>query len=102
MRSVWSVAVLACALATAAAAASSVTLYVAPSGKDGWSGRLEAPNAAGTDGPFASLPRAVKAAREARRAGRKDVLVLVRGGTYRLLDTLVFSPEDAGAKDHPV
>ncbi|MEI6499974.1 MAG: right-handed parallel beta-helix repeat-containing protein, partial [Armatimonadota bacterium] len=86
----------------AAAATPSITLYVAPGGKDAWSGRLEASNAAGSDGPFATLARAVKAAREARRGGRKDVQVLVRGGTYRLAETLVFSPEDSGAKDHPV
>jgi hypothetical protein len=33
-------------------------LYVSPDGNDAWSGTLAAPNAARTDGPFASLERA--------------------------------------------
>ena len=43
------------------------TIYVAPNGNDTWSGRLAAPDAAGTDGPFATLERARDEVR-ARRA----------------------------------
>src|SRR5215210_8100915 len=32
--------------------------YISPGGDDAWSGRLSEPNAARTDGPFASLERA--------------------------------------------
>ena len=39
--------------------------FVSTKGNDSWSGRLAAPNAAGTDGPFASLEKA----RDAMRAG---------------------------------
>src|SRR5689334_8543500 len=43
-------------------------LYVAPDGDDRWSGRLAAPNAARTDGPFATLERARDALRNAHHA----------------------------------
>src|SRR5450755_202567 len=32
--------------------------YVAPNGKDSWSGKLAAPNAGNSDGPFASIAKA--------------------------------------------
>ena len=32
--------------------------YVAPNGRDAWSGTLAEPNGAGSDGPFATLARA--------------------------------------------
>ena len=48
------------AMASGANAASTPTanFYVAPNGKDSWSGKLAAPNAASTDGPFASVAKA--------------------------------------------
>ena len=36
-------------------AAESVTLYVAPDGNNGWSGKLEKPNEGKTDGPLSNL-----------------------------------------------
>ncbi len=65
--------------------------YVSTEGKDTWSGRLTAPNAAGTDGPFASLERA----RDAMRASDTDT-TYVRGGTYRLDETLALDSRDNG------
>ncbi|MBP2302913.1 right-handed parallel beta-helix repeat-containing protein [Azospirillum picis] len=65
--------------------------YVSTQGKDSWSGRLAAPNAAGTDGPFASLEKA----RDAMRAGDTDT-TYVRGGTYRLDQTLTLDARDDG------
>lgn len=43
------------AAATHAADAYPVERYVAVEGNDSWSGRFPAPNAAGTDGPWATL-----------------------------------------------
>jgi len=43
-------------------------LYVATIGNDSWSGKLPEPNAAGTDGPFATLQRAREAVRAALEA----------------------------------
>ena len=41
-------------------------LYIATNGNDTWSGKLTEPNAAGTDGPFATLRRAREAVRRLR------------------------------------
>jgi len=77
--------------------------YVAPDGNDAWSGRLPQRNAARSDGPFASLQRAQAAVRELRRSKTFDrpVTVVVRGGTYRLTQPLVFTPEDSGTAESP-
>ena len=42
----------------------SANFYVAPNGKDSWSGKLPAPNANNTDGPFASVAKAQIAVQE--------------------------------------
>ncbi|WP_372394277.1 right-handed parallel beta-helix repeat-containing protein [Azospirillum sp. HJ39] len=65
--------------------------YVSTQGKDSWSGRLAAPNADGTDGPFASLEKA----RDAMRSSDADS-TYIRGGTYRLDETLTLDSRDDG------
>ena len=63
--------------------AAGATLFVASGGNDAWSGTLAAPNAAGSDGPFASLDRARDAIRQMKTAGplpRGGVTVWLRGG----------------------
>jgi hypothetical protein len=62
--------------------------YVAPAGHDANDGTLEK--------PFASLHRAQEAARQ------KPGTVFLRGGTYYLPETLVFTAQDSGTKDAPV
>jgi parallel beta-helix repeat protein len=88
----------------AAGHAGSADFYVATNGRDNWSGRLAAPNRAGTDGPFATIAHAQQAAREARPTGAKPrpLTVLIRGGTYRLTEPLVFTPEDSGSEAAPI
>lgn len=79
--------------------------YVSPRGNDAWSGRLAAPDAGRTDGPFATFERARQAVRELKAAdpARADpIRVLIRGGTYRLPRTLVFEPADSGKEAAPV
>lgn len=66
--------------------------YVSPLGGDSNSGTKEA--------PFATLARARGAARAV--AGTRPVTVVLRGGTYRLPETLVISPEDSGTPEAPV
>jgi hypothetical protein len=75
-------------LLAAAGTAFGQTYYVAPSGQDANPGTLEK--------PFASLQRAQQATR--RRPGT----VLLRGGTYYLPQTLIFTAQDSGTKDAPV
>jgi len=77
-----------------------VTYYVATSGNDRWSGRLADPNAAKTDGPFASLERARN---ELRNTGPgRARRVVVRGGTYPIKETFVLTKEDSGTESRPI
>lgn len=62
--------------------------FVSPAGNDANPGTL--------DKPFATLQRAQHTVRQKRGN------VFMRGGTYYLPETLVFTAEDSGAKDAPV
>lgn len=69
--------------------------FVAPSGDDSNPGTQHR--------PFATLIRARDAVRGEIAAGLKaDVTVLIRGGTYRLDETIVFGLDDSGTKDHSI
>ncbi len=68
--------------------------YVSPGGCDTWSGTLSESNGLRTDGPFATLQRARDAVRESGTNRSGDVVVLIRGGTYRLNKTVVFGVKD--------
>ena len=86
-------------LAGSLAAAEEVTadFYVSPKGSDEWSGTLAEPDDGGANGPFATLARARDAVRELKKSKSTDIVVLVREGTYRLEETVVFGLEDSGA-----
>jgi Right handed beta helix region len=73
---------------------------VAPNGNDQWSGHLATPNAAKTDGPFATLARAQLAVRAANTTDLR--IVTIRGGRYEFTAPLVFTAEDSGTATHPV
>src|SRR5436305_1829856 len=76
--------------------------YIVPNGNVAGSGTLAAPNAAKTDGPFATPVRARVAIRELRRTKPKGPLtVLIRGGRYELREPLTFAAEDSGTADSP-
>ncbi|NIA28737.1 MAG: hypothetical protein GWP06_02345 [Actinobacteria bacterium] len=93
--------------------------YIAPNGHDAWSGTLAAPNAAASDGPFATIERAQKAVRELKKrvykpkdkpidnrfigsphlfGSGRDILVLIKGGFYQLEKPLTFTPADGGER----
>jgi parallel beta-helix repeat protein len=79
--------------------------YVARNGNDSWRGTIPAPNAEGTNGPFATLTRARDAVRalKKRQGGLKQpVMVYVREGTYFLSEPLVLTAEDSGTRACPV
>ena len=79
--------------------------YVSTRGKDTWSGRLAEPKSDGTDGPFATFRRAQEAVRELKRKDATravPILVAIRGGTYFLDRTILFSPADSGSRRSPV
>jgi hypothetical protein len=73
--------------------------FVATNGNDQWTGRLPAPSRKGTDGPFATLPRALKAVREARQQGvfesRQPATVYLCGGNYFVEAPIVLTPDDS-------
>lgn len=80
-----------------------MVFYVSPRGNDLWSGSLPDANSKGDDGPFATLRRARDVVRELRHRGiNSQFTVLVRGGTYRLSETLTLGPEDSGTKFSPL
>jgi len=78
--------------------------FVSPEGNDAWPGTLAAPNSDGTDGPLATLQAARNAIRRLKQRGplEKPVRVLVRGGTYRVTEPIVFTAEDSGTQEAPV
>jgi Right handed beta helix region len=90
------------ALCTLTAAGS--TLYVSPEGDDAWSGRLQGPSAARTDGPLASLRGARDAVRRMKALGplREPVHVLIAPGSYTLVEPFVLTPEDNGTAECPI
>jgi len=96
-------AVLAMLMPIAAVAAETV-FYVSPSGSDAWTGRLAAPNAKRSDGPFATLTRARDAVRNLKAKGSLTgpVSIQLRAGKYWLDQTLTLGPEDSGTKAAPI
>ena len=80
------------------AALGAETLYVATNGNDAWYGKLAAPNADGTDGPFATLQKARDAIRAIKAGGLPvgGVEVVVAAGVYAMDATLEITDEDSG------
>ena len=83
---------------TILSAADPVVLHVACNGNDAWSGKRAAPSKDDRNGPLATLEQARKAVRRLKAQNTdRNIVVLLRGGTYRLERTLVFSPDDAAS-----
>ncbi len=80
---------------------SKADFFVSPRGNDNWAGRSAEPGE--NDGPFATIGRAQQAVRTIRTS-RPEVAVQVtlRGGIYRLRQTLDFGPADSGTMVAPV
>ena len=72
--------------------ASASDIYVSPTGRDSNSGAKAR--------PLASIAAAQRLARTRKSAGA--VTVWLRGGTYYLPQTLVFTPEDSGTEKAPL
>ncbi|MDZ7617912.1 MAG: hypothetical protein U1E05_12985, partial [Patescibacteria group bacterium] len=93
-----------CAMLAFCGPAGAVTLHVAPDGNDGWTGRLERPNAEGTDGPLASMAGARDAVRalKSKQPLATPVRVLFADGVYPALETVTFTVEDSGTEACPI
>lgn len=80
-------------------------LYVSPLGNDQWSGRMDEPNSAGTDGPLATIQRARDVIRELKSEPNgltAPVTVMLRAGVYPQTEPIVFTPSDSGTADCPI
>jgi hypothetical protein len=85
------------------AALAAADFYVSTAGNDGWSGHLAQPNAARSDGPFATITRARDAIRALKRNGLdKDLLVHIREGVYGIDSPLLFTSEDSATTAHSI
>jgi len=81
------------------------TFYVSTNGSDSWSGRLAAPNAQRSDGPFHTLERARDAIRALKQSGPLPdggVTIFIRRGTYRIAEALQLTHADSGAEGAPI
>ena len=85
------------AMATAAAAAGEVVLYVSPDGDDAAAGSREAPLATP-----AGARDAIRALRKRRALPPGGVKVRFRGGRYALAEPLVLGRADSGTADAPI
>ena len=95
---------MAIALTASLAVSETITIHVAPSGNDAWSGSLLAPNAEGTDGPVATVQRARDRIREMKAANQftAQIDVVLQDGRYAITDAIAFTSADSGTFDKPV
>ena len=78
-------------------------LFVSPAGNDRWSGRRAAVPKKGSDGPFATIPKALRSARAFRRQHpHRPVKINLRGGTYFLDKPLEFDHRDSGIEPEKI
>ena len=70
------------------------SLFVAVNGNDSWSGRLPQPNKSQTEGPFATLGAACRAARKLDAGGPRTIVM--QTGWYFFDETLVLDDGDSG------
>ncbi|MBI4657398.1 MAG: right-handed parallel beta-helix repeat-containing protein [Verrucomicrobia bacterium] len=100
MKAISTKLLLMASLTAGSASAAPLTFYVSPDGNDRWSGRMEKPAADGRDGPFATLPAAVQAARNARQDAalvREGISILLRNGNHVLAQPITLTAEDSGS-----
>jgi len=95
-RYLWSVSIIVLLICTSSPGirAASFKYYVSPEGNDLWNGTS-------TDQPFATIHHARDVIRNVNKQGNSFVVYL-RGGIYRLSETLIFRPEDSGTELYPV
>ena len=96
-------ACMGCAVLTAATMAQPLPIYVSRQGNDAWNGRVPTPGANG-EGPLATLPAALAAVRQLRRAGAAPAGVAIRiaPGVYVLDAALLLGYEDSGSAAAPL
>ena len=86
--------ILICKLAALLLSASTLEIHVDPAGSDANPGT----NAA----PLATIAKARDVLRASNQLGKQPMTVTLADGVYYLPETLTFTPEDSGSKEHPV
>lgn len=78
--------------------------YVAIDGNDSWSGKLESPNANKSDGPFATIARAVEAVRQIKKdkGNSEAISVVLREGIHFLDKPIALNQKDGGSDTCPM
>ncbi len=74
------------------------SLHIAPNGNDAWSGTRPAPNRARTDGPLASIQRALQIVAERKP---NSTTLYLRGGTYFLGEPITLTLEHSNITFQP-
>ena len=85
--------------ARAASDSSANIFFVATNGNDAWSGRIETPNRTRTDGPFATLKKAVEISQEKDASGSgtgRRPTIFIRAGIHFLDQPLVLTTQHSG------
>jgi hypothetical protein len=79
--------------------------FVAPEGRDSWSGKLAKPNSSHTDGPMATFDGArnrVQSLLKQKVILGQPIHVQFADGVYPLSAPVVFTPSDSGGTKYPV
>jgi len=80
-----------------------MNIYVSKKGNDAWSGRIPEPDKHLTDGPFATLERAVKEIPLIKKQSPEtDITVQIMDGTYQIHGKIVLSSDSSGTPSNPV
>lgn len=79
---------------TEASAATQAAYYVSPDGSDNNPGTLDA--------PFLTITKARDVVRSINKNMTGDIYVYLRGGDYRITNTVTFEPKDSGTNGHRI
>src|SRR5205823_3317175 len=97
---------LICMVASAGAAADPLNIFVSPEGNDNFTGTVARNNHEKTDGPVQTLAHAREMIRvlNQKNGGKltRPINVVLRGGTYWLLQPFELTPEDSGTAEFPI
>jgi parallel beta-helix repeat protein len=81
-----------------------VILYVSLIGNDSWSGKMADSNVNNTDGPFRTFERAkleIEKLNKTEKIAVESITILIRGGTYSVNETVIFTRNHSDKKGSP-
>ncbi len=80
-----------------------ILIYVSPDGNDEWSGTIGEPNENKTEGPIATIQKALDKVKEIRSSemGEKTIKIILRDGVYLINKPIVITTEHSGKENAP-